>query len=178
MFTPLFFFYCWTEWPTRFNAFHNLAWSCCAFSSELKDHHFSLLQRSSILTGAKCSLGWVDDSLAACLHFLTTQTNTVAIYLSYFLVEHMELFCKDLKRVLKLLVLLESCWFCSGLQQLTKGGRQRPEQKRKKKDREVTERWKSCEATHSVNCFLLQLAGRYNQSSAAHFCVYGVCVFF
>lgn len=58
-----------------------------------------------------------------------------------------------------------------------KGGQQKLEQKRKEKDREVMVRWKSCEATHSVNCFLLQLAGRYNQSSAAHFCVYGVCVF-
>lgn len=58
-----------------------------------------------------------------------------------------------------------------------KGGWQRPDQKRKEKDREVMERWKSCEAMHSVNCFLLWLAGRYNQSSAARFCVYGVYVF-
>jgi len=36
-----------------------------------------------------------------------------------------------------------------------KGGQQRSDQKRKEKDREVMERWQSCEATHSVNCFLL-----------------------
>lgn len=87
--------------------------------------------------------------------------------------------CGILERVkgnFKVADTLGSCWFCSGLQQLMKGGQQRSDQKRKEKDREVMERWQSCEATHSVNCFLLWLAGRYNQSSAARFCVYGVCV--